>query len=58
MKYSTDAQTASKHLLGFHTVLYISNYAAINAGEVPLKILQLSDMRWLAVSVCLNGVLD
>ncbi|XP_067295921.1 protein FAM200A-like [Pseudorasbora parva] len=36
---------------------YQQLYAAINVGEAPLKILQLSDTRWLSVSACLNRVL-
>lgn len=37
---------------------YKQLYETINVGEAPLKILQLSDTRWLAVSACLNRVLD
>lgn len=45
-----------------HRTLRQQNYKqlneTINVGEAPLKILQLSDTRWLAVSACLNRVLD
>ncbi|MGH0166412.1 UNVERIFIED_CONTAM: hypothetical protein FKN15_050763 [Acipenser sinensis] len=32
--------------------------ATINVGEAPLKILQLSDTRWLAISQCVDRVLS
>ncbi|MGH0185287.1 UNVERIFIED_CONTAM: hypothetical protein FKN15_017618 [Acipenser sinensis] len=37
---------------------YRDLYATINAGEAPLKILQLSDTRWLAISQCVDRVLS
>ncbi|CAL9699734.1 unnamed protein product [Knipowitschia caucasica] len=36
---------------------YVELYKTINVGETPLKILQLSDTRWLAISECVNRVL-
>ncbi|MGH0133440.1 UNVERIFIED_CONTAM: hypothetical protein FKN15_077355 [Acipenser sinensis] len=36
---------------------YCDLYATINVGEAPLKILQLSDTRWLAISQCVDRVL-
>ncbi|KAL1250587.1 hypothetical protein QQF64_018383 [Cirrhinus molitorella] len=37
---------------------YAELYKTINVGENPLKILQLSDTRWLAISECINRILS
>ncbi len=37
---------------------YSELYKTINVGESPLKILQLSDTRWLAISECINRILS
>lgn len=37
---------------------YSELYKNINVGESPLKILQLSDTRWLAISECINRILS
>ncbi|MGH0119670.1 UNVERIFIED_CONTAM: hypothetical protein FKN15_044489 [Acipenser sinensis] len=41
-----------------HQNKYRNLYATINVGEAPLKILQLSDTRWLTISQCVDQVLS
>ena len=33
-------------------------YSTINVGEAPLKILKLSDTRWLSIAPCVQRILD
>ncbi|CAM5089829.1 unnamed protein product [Natator depressus] len=42
----------------FHQKRYHELYAAISVGENFLKILQLTETRWLSISPCINRVLD
>ena len=37
---------------------YRQIYSAINVGEAPLKILKLSDTRWLSISAWVDRILD
>jgi hypothetical protein len=37
---------------------YKQLYACINVGEAPLKILKLSDTRWLSIAPCVDRVVD
>ncbi|CAI5762014.1 coenzyme Q-binding protein COQ10 homolog B, mitochondrial isoform X1 [Podarcis lilfordi] len=42
----------------FHQKRYAELYAAINVGEVALKVLQVTDTRWLSMSPCINRILS
>ncbi|XP_053133533.1 uncharacterized protein LOC128337028 isoform X2 [Hemicordylus capensis] len=42
----------------FHQKRYSELYAAINVGENALKMLQVTDTRWLSISPCINRVLS
>ena len=37
---------------------YKELYDVINVGEEPLKILKLSDTRWLSIAICLERIVD
>ncbi|XP_053217607.1 uncharacterized protein LOC128399830 [Podarcis raffonei] len=42
----------------FHQKRYAELYAALNVGEVALKVLQVTDTRWLSISPCINRILS
>ncbi|XP_061464100.1 coenzyme Q-binding protein COQ10 homolog B, mitochondrial isoform X1 [Rhineura floridana] len=42
----------------FHQKQYAELYAAISVGENALKVLQVTDTRWLSISPCINRILS